>query len=141
MTISPSYFLPPLPEGLEDLTELALDLAWSWNHGAEALWAKFDAELWHRARNPWLPLQNAGDTTFRTLSTDEAFREAPRARTEVSCAVRETPGWFRRTCSRPPLTSIAYLTREFGLGEALPINSGGLGTRQTMGRGEKPPEL
>ena len=44
MTISPSYFLPPLPEGLEDLTELALDLAWSWSHGTDALWERIDPD-------------------------------------------------------------------------------------------------
>jgi len=54
MTISPSYFLPPLPEGLEDLTELALDLAWSRSHGTDALWERIDPELRAQTRNPWL---------------------------------------------------------------------------------------
>ena len=33
------YFLPRrLPDGLETLTELALDLRWTWSHASDALW-------------------------------------------------------------------------------------------------------
>jgi starch phosphorylase len=28
------------------LTRLALDLSWSWNHSADEIWKKLDAELW-----------------------------------------------------------------------------------------------
>jgi starch phosphorylase len=125
--ISPSYLLPPLPEGLEDLTGLALDLAWSWSHGNDALWKKIDAEIWDRTRNPWLLLQNVGDAKLRALATDDAFREALRARTEASRAARDAPHWFGKSHPGSPLTSVAYLSMEFGLGEALPIYSGGLG--------------
>jgi starch phosphorylase len=37
------YFLPrALPEGLGALTELALDLRWTWSHAGDALWRKLD---------------------------------------------------------------------------------------------------
>ncbi len=38
--VSPSHFLPPLPDGLADLTELALDLERSWGHATDALLAE-----------------------------------------------------------------------------------------------------
>ncbi len=36
------YFLRPLPEPLAGLAELALDVRWSWNHSADALWRTID---------------------------------------------------------------------------------------------------
>jgi hypothetical protein len=39
------------------LTELALDLRWSWNHSADQLWAQLEPELWARTHNPWVVLQ------------------------------------------------------------------------------------
>ena len=127
MTLSPSSFLPPLPEGLEDLTELALDLKWSWSHGTDALWERIDPELWAQTRNPWLLLQSVGESKLRVLAAEGAFRAALRAQAEASRTAREAPGWFRQVYREPPLTAIAYLSMEFGLGEALPIYSGGLG--------------
>jgi len=38
MAVSSNYLLLALPEGLEGLAELALDLRWSWNHAADKLW-------------------------------------------------------------------------------------------------------
>jgi starch phosphorylase len=127
MTLSPSSFLPPLPEGLEDLTELALDLKWSWSHGTDALWERIDPELWAQTRNPWLLLQSVDESKLRVLAAEGALRTALRAHVEASRTAREAPGWFRQAYREPPLTAIAYLSMEFGLGEALPIYSGGLG--------------
>ncbi|HXJ78703.1 MAG TPA: alpha-glucan family phosphorylase [Candidatus Methylomirabilis sp.] len=127
MTLSPNSFLAPLPEGLEDLIELALDLKWSWSHGTDALWERMDPELWAQTRNPWLLLQSVDESKLRALAAEGALRAALRAQVEASRAAREAPGWFRQAYREPPLTAIAYLSMEFGLGEALPIYSGGLG--------------
>src|ERR1035437_6822012 len=39
----------------------------------------------------------------------------------------KSPGWFQHAHSNPPLNCAAYFSMEFGLSEALPIYSGGLG--------------
>ncbi|MDE3198859.1 MAG: DUF3417 domain-containing protein, partial [Acidobacteriota bacterium] len=39
------------------LTELALDLRWSWNHAADALWKSLDPSLLDQTHNPWVVLQ------------------------------------------------------------------------------------
>ena len=49
--ILPAPPAPPLPRGQEALTELALDLRWSWNHGADALWRRLDPALWDRTHH------------------------------------------------------------------------------------------
>ena len=35
----------PNEEGVDALTELALNLHWSWNHAADELWTDLDADL------------------------------------------------------------------------------------------------
>ena len=52
MTISNYYLVPPMPEGLEGLAELGLDLRWSWSHATDPLWERVDPELWNLTRNP-----------------------------------------------------------------------------------------
>ena len=44
--------LPTTADGIETLTELALDLQWSWNHAADALWQQINEDLWERTHNP-----------------------------------------------------------------------------------------
>lgn len=40
------HYLPrALPGSLQGLATLALDLRWSWNHGADALWCQVAPEL------------------------------------------------------------------------------------------------
>lgn len=40
--------------GSDALTQLALDLNWSWNHSADEIWKYLDPELWQLPANPWL---------------------------------------------------------------------------------------
>jgi hypothetical protein len=47
----------PKEEGVDALNELALNLHWSWNHGADEVWKNLDAELWATTQNPWVILQ------------------------------------------------------------------------------------
>ena len=43
---------PPNQDGVDALTELALNLHWSWNHAADELWEGLDKELWATTQNP-----------------------------------------------------------------------------------------
>ena len=48
----------PLDTDISDaLTDLALDLRWSFNHSADQLWEQLDPELWELTHNPWVLLQ------------------------------------------------------------------------------------
>jgi glycogen phosphorylase len=42
---------------MESVRELALDLRWTWSHGADALWRRLDPALWTQTENPWMLLQ------------------------------------------------------------------------------------
>ena len=119
--------LPPDAEGAEELAEMALDLRNCWDHRTDRLWSRLEPELWALTHNPWVVLQTASGTKLKRLLTDPAYRKdlhellADRKRRES-----ELP-WFERTHANSGLKSVAYFSMEFGLSEALPIYSGGLG--------------
>src|ERR1700683_813750 len=52
---SPAYSNRRFDAAVPDaLTDLALDLRWSFNHSADQLWERLDAELWESTNNPWV---------------------------------------------------------------------------------------
>jgi len=57
---------------LDALTEIALDMRWSWNHAADDLWSQLDPELWELTRNPWTMLQTVSRERLKTLSADDS---------------------------------------------------------------------
>lgn len=121
-------FLPrALPERLLPLTELALDLRWTWNHAVDILWSRIDPDMWQRTHNPWVVLQNAPQARLDTLARDTGFAaELERAMHERGRYLGE-PGFCARQApeARPP--GVAYFSMEFGLSEAFPLYAGGLG--------------
>ncbi len=123
----PSYYLvPPLPEGLEALGEMALDLRWSWSHATDTLWERIDPELWGLTRNPWLILQTVSRVRLKALADDSVFLSIVNQHFKAHQETLEEKTWFQKAHSDSPLT-VAYFSMEFGLSEALPIYSGGLG--------------
>jgi starch phosphorylase len=113
--------------GPDGLAELAVDLRWSWHHGADELWRQLDPELWTLTHNPWVVLQVASAARVK----DFLARPANRALVERLLAERReylaAPAWYAQHHPGAPLTRVAYFSMEFGLSEALPIYSGGLG--------------
>ena len=62
-------------EAVDDaLTELALNLHWSWNHGADELWRHLDAELWEETQNPWVILQTVSEEKIEAALAEPEFR-------------------------------------------------------------------
>lgn len=116
-----------LPEPLRGLAGLALDLRWSWSHGLDRLWKAVDADLWRTTGNPWLLLQTVSRRRLEALSQDTEFLSDLRQHVAERHKALSQPSWFdgRRLQRSPGLT--AYFSMEFGLSEALPLYSGGLG--------------
>lgn len=116
-----------LPAGLEPLTELALDLRWSWSHATNDLWRRLSPEIWDETGNPWVVLQSVRHDRLEELARDAAFREEL---DRVASARREDlagDSWFRVHHPDGKLGCVAYFSMEFGLGGALPLYAGGLG--------------
>jgi starch phosphorylase len=117
----------PQDIGLEALTELALNLRWSWNRSADELWAQLDPELWALTRNPWAVLQTVSARRAQDLLAQPEYRQRVKALIDGRHRYLGSPAWFQEAHPRSPLTRVAYFSMEFALSEALPIYSGGLG--------------
>ncbi|MBK9244826.1 MAG: alpha-glucan family phosphorylase [Burkholderiales bacterium] len=119
--------LRELPESIRALGRLSLDLRWSWCHGADALWAMLDGEMWSRTRNPWLVLQTTPRSRLDSLAVDAHFlAELQRVQHECDEYLAGRTPW-EEICPPGFQGPIAYFSMEFGITEVLPIYSGGLG--------------
>ncbi len=124
----PDTFQPHrLPEGLEALTGLALDLRWTWSHGADSLWRMLDREGWERTKNPWILLQDTSRQRLEKLARDQHFRQELRRLVQERKRYLADQGWYGQIRDDSDVGKVAYFSMEFGLGEALPIYAGGLG--------------
>jgi starch phosphorylase len=121
------HYLPrPLPESLEGLATLALDLRWCWHHGADELWRTIDSELWEATANPWLILETVSDRRLQALQDDPEFLDELKRQLGARDRHLAADTWFG-SGPEPFRGTVAYFSMEFGLGESLPIYSGGLG--------------
>ena len=61
--------------GFDSLTELALDMRWSWNHATDQVWRQLDPVLWDITHNPWVVLQTVSREKLQSVLADPAFRK------------------------------------------------------------------
>ena len=118
---------PRLPEALEPLEALAMNLRWSWDDRTRDLFRWVDPEAWDATRHdPVELLSTVRPERFEALADDPAFlRFLGKVRDGLDRYL-DSPRWFQhRTAS--PLTRVAYFSPEFGIAESLPQYSGGLG--------------
>ena len=118
---------PAVPSGIEALTELAMDLRWTWCHSSDELWRRLDPALWARTQHPNTVLRSVSRDRLASALADPSFRALLGERVAEKRRAAADPGWFPRTHPSSPLTCVAYFCMEFMLSEALPIYSGGLG--------------
>ncbi len=114
-------------DGFDSLSELALNLRWSWNHATDELWRQLDGELWESTHNPWVVLQSASRDKIKELLGDPEFRKKVDGLVQIRRQSLDAPAWFQKQNTNTSLTCAAYFSMEFMLSEALPIYSGGLG--------------
>jgi len=112
-----------LPSGLEGLADLALDLRWTVRQTTDRIWEMLDPEAWEKTKNPYLILQNVSQARLREAARDENLIKEIVSWQQRRSRILESAGFLGKDCQ----FSIAYFSMEFGLSEALPIYSGGLG--------------
>jgi len=115
------------PEAFEILTELALNLRWTWNHAADELWKRLDAELWQDTQNPWVILQTVSRDTLTAALAEPEFRGRLDKICKQDARSYQADAWFQKKHPSGTPMTVAYFSMEFMLSEALPIYSGGLG--------------
>ena len=123
--------IPRVPEGLENLRNLAFNLWWSWNYDALELFRELDPELWETCgHSPVKMLRLVKQNRLESAAKDKGYRdrvEKVHQRLESYLNRKET--WFTRNLPKEKKDTplVAYFSAEFGFHESLPNYSGGLG--------------
>jgi len=121
--------LPPLPERINRLDQLAVDLWWSWNADGREVFRRLDYTVWREtAHNPvrmlWIvdreKLEAAARDPLFLVAYDSAIANLESARAALNT-------WWTSKHSDLQGRSIAYFSAEFALHQSLPIYAGGLG--------------
>ncbi|MDQ3939771.1 MAG: alpha-glucan family phosphorylase, partial [Actinomycetota bacterium] len=116
-----------LPDALGVLLTIATNLRWTWDPRAVDLFRWIDADAWERAGHD--PVKMLGLTTkerFLELEQDGPFMSFLATIEEDLQRYLDEPRWFQLR-DRSDLRTVGYFSPEFGVGESMPIYSGGLG--------------
>ena len=120
---------PQIPKPIGRLHELAYNLWWSWTPDAQALFSNLNLPLWDRlAHNPVKFLREVSQESLNQAATDPNYVALyDQVMAAFDAYMKPASTWFADTYPDLKNTTIAYFSAEFGLHEALPIYSGGLG--------------
>ena len=115
-----------LPPELVALSDLVMNLRWSWHQETRDLFASVDPELWRDCGGDPVRLLGAvSPARLGALSRDKRFLRRLSDAADDLADYLSQPRWYQEQTGVPG--SIAYFSMEFGLAEVLPQYSGGLG--------------
>jgi len=113
---------PALPEPLSRLSEIGVNLLWSWEHNLRTMFRRLDATAWKQSNhNPVVMLGRVPQATLERAATDPRFLAAYRR----ACEIHDN--YLAARGNLPSNMLIAYFSMEYGLLDCMPIYSGGLG--------------
>ncbi len=123
-----------VPESLQAIESLAANLHWAWDQQLARLFDRLDGTPDDRSwrdtgQHPVDLVRRTSPTCWEMLAADEQFIEQlGRAQQRLDDAL-DGSSWFARRAADgdTALESVAYFSPEFGITEAVPQYSGGLG--------------
>ena len=119
---------PDIPPRLNGLTELALNLRWTWDTRSFKVFQHLEPELLEKSgNNPVLLLRRISRERLESAAEDPAFLTHLDGALDDLRRYMSEPGWFRLKYPERSNLQIAYFCMEYGLAACLPIYSGGLG--------------
>jgi glycogen phosphorylase len=123
-----------VPESLRAIESLATNLHWAWDRQLARVFDRLDGT---RDGRPWREtgqhpvdlVRRTSAACWDTLAGDQQFVEQLDTAQRRLDAALDGPSWFARRAADgdTALESVAYFSPEFGITEALPQYSGGLG--------------
>ncbi|MBC7373740.1 MAG: alpha-glucan family phosphorylase [Frankiales bacterium] len=115
-----------LPQPLAPLSELVMNLRWSWHPQSLDLFRSVDPLTWEAVEHdPVRLLGEVSPARLAELAADKEFLGRLQAAHEDLADYLSTPRWYQSLKNAPK--GIAYFSPEFGITEVLPQYSGGLG--------------
>ncbi|MDR0735009.1 MAG: alpha-glucan family phosphorylase [Elusimicrobiota bacterium] len=121
---------PNLPENMKFLEELSNNMWFAWNWPAINLFVKIDEALWAQShRSPKWLMASVSQKRLEELSKDRGFIEHLNTVEKLYRDYRASNDtWFDENKGEGKDNFlVAYFSMEYGIGEGLPIYSGGLG--------------
>jgi starch phosphorylase len=116
-----------LPEPLAPLQSLAFNLRWSWDERSRDLFRWVDPQIWELTfHDPVRLLGLVGRRRLEALAADPGFMGFLGEMRDELDRYMAADRWFQNR-GDSPLRAVAYFSPEFGIAEALPQYSGGLG--------------
>ena len=113
---------PALPAKLQRMSEIALNLHWSWNHSLRSLFRRLDPVIWKASNhNPVVMLGRVSQATLERAAADPRYQALYRRACETHDA------YLAASSNAPSGMLVAYFSMEYGLLDCMPIYSGGLG--------------
>ncbi len=123
-----------VPESLRAIESLAANLHWAWDRQLARLFDRLDGtrdgRSWRDSgQHPVDLVRRTSPGCWEQLADDEHFIEQLRRARQRLDDVLDGSSWFARRAAdgNTALESVAYFSPEFGITEALPQYSGGLG--------------
>jgi len=119
-----------LPKEIKTLNDIAGNYWWSWNQDSWDLFEKINPETWLKTRNPVLTLLNANEEIIEKCAKDSEFtNKLEFVASRFNSYMQNEETWFAQNHSKlaSKKNPVTYFSAEFGIHEALPIYSGGLG--------------
>ncbi|MGH9215387.1 MAG: alpha-glucan family phosphorylase, partial [Acidimicrobiales bacterium] len=118
---------PSLPPELSALEDLAFNLRWSWDDQTRDLFRWVDPHLWDASvHDPVRMLGLVDRERLDALAHDAGFKRFLGEVREELQRYLDGERWFQSR-GKSPLELVAYFSPEFGIAEAVPQYSGGLG--------------
>lgn len=117
-----------IPQTLAGLDTLAYNFRWAWHPDTRRLFRSIDPLLWEQVgHNPVGLLFETPSDRLAELGGDRGFTQHLARCVQALDSYLSAETWFDRSYGTRAEPLIAYFCAEFGLSEALPIYSGGLG--------------
>jgi starch phosphorylase len=113
---------PALPASIQRMSEIALNLHWSWNHSLRSLFRRLDPVIWKASNhNPIVMLGRVSQATLERAASDPRYLALYRRACETHDA------YLAAASTQPSGMLVGYFSMEYGLLDCMPIYSGGLG--------------
>jgi len=122
--------LPPIPDRIHRLEELACDLWWSWHYRARDVFRRLDYPLWREtAHNPVRMLRLIGRDHLARIAETRGFLamyDSVLHDLDLARGAQDT-WWAQHFGAKAKDVHVAYFSAEFALHQSLPLYAGGLG--------------